>query len=258
MKQIKRLIGILQFMTRFPIPLDVGIDDEFYKGMLYFPIVGFILGLFYYLAGFLGMVWFNNNHYLSAIIILITEAILTGGLHLDGLGDAFDGLYSYRSKERILEIMKDSRLGTNGLLAIVFLILFKVGTLYALLEKNMLWCVIIMPIYARTMQAAACYKTVTPRTHGMGNIFIGKITKSRLAAVILLTLGISSIITYAAAGSNLKVYGFMGASLIIMLILVRLYITNVYKKIEGITGDILGCICELSELIFLILIYKSL
>lgn len=244
-------------MTRLPIPVDTGLDEEFYKGMLYFPVVGLVLGLFYYLAGFLGLKIFNNSTYLAVIIILTTEVILTGGLHLDGLGDTFDGLYSYRSKERILEIMKDSRLGTNGLLAIVFLILLKAGILYSLLEKNMLWCVIVMPIYARTMQVAACYKTKTPRENGMGNIFIGKITASRLIGTSILSLAISGVMVFFTAGNNLKLYYFLIFTLIGMFVLVRLYIRSVYKKIDGITGDILGCICELSELVFLIILYKG-
>ena len=73
------------------------------------------------------------NPYITAVLVLASEVILTGGLHIDGLGDSFDGLYSYRDKEKILEIMKDSRLGTNGLLAIVIVFLLKVGFLNSLL-----------------------------------------------------------------------------------------------------------------------------
>ena len=92
----------------------------------------------------------------------------TGGLHIDGLGDTFDAIYSNRDKERILEIMKDSRLGTNSLLAIMFLILLKVGFINSLVQNGLLWLVIFMPVIGRIGVMMMTYKTVTPRAKGMG------------------------------------------------------------------------------------------
>ena len=92
---MKRLIGIIQFMTRIPIPMDTGFDEEFHKSIIYFPIVGLVLGICYILVAKLGLILFNP--YITAVWVLAGEVILTGGLHLDGLGDSFDGLYSYRA-----------------------------------------------------------------------------------------------------------------------------------------------------------------
>lgn len=255
---MKRLIGIIQFMTRIPIPVDTGFDEEFHKGIIYFPIVGVILGICYYIIGALGLQVFNS--YIATIMILIGEVILTGGLHLDGLGDTFDGLYSYRDKDRILEIMKDSRLGTNGLLAIMLVLMLKAGLLYDFIDRGNLWIVIIMPTVARTMQVFACYQTKTPREKGMGNIFIGKVeAKTLIGAYLLLGLAILGTIgivgglnlIFWALGNIILVFG---GSIILLTLINKLFIKSVYKKIDGITGDILGCICELAELEFLILI----
>lgn len=248
---MKRLIGIIQFMTRIPIPVDTGFDEDFHKSIIYFPIVGLVLGICYMLVARLGLVLFNP--YIAAVLVLASEVILTGGLHLDGLGDSFDGLYSYRDKEKILEIMKDSRLGTNGLLAIVIVFLLKVGFLNSLLEQNILWPILTMPVVARSMQVIACYRTKTPREKGMGNIFIGKVSTSYLIGVITLMLGINLGSIYLMEGQIL--YANEIITLLIMAVGVKLFVKSVYKKIDGITGDILGCICELSELVYLMIIY---
>lgn len=248
---MKRLIGIIQFMTRIPIPVDTGFDEEFHKSIIYFPIVGLVLGICYMLVAKLGLALFNP--YITAVLVLASEVILTGGLHLDGLGDSFDGLYSYRDKEKILEIMKDSRLGTNGLLAIVIVFLLKVGFLNSLLEQNILWPILTMPVVARSMQVIACYRTKTPREKGMGNIFIGKVSTFYLVGVIILMLGINIGTIYLMEGQILYVNEII--TLLIMTVGVKMFVRSVYKKIDGITGDILGCICELSELVYLMIIY---
>ncbi|MBU3804381.1 MAG: adenosylcobinamide-GDP ribazoletransferase [Candidatus Cellulosilyticum pullistercoris] len=248
---MKRLIGIIQFMTRIPIPIDVGLDEDFHKSTIYFPIVGLVLGICYMLVAKIGLALFNP--YITAVLVLASEVILTGGLHIDGLGDSFDGLYSYRDKEKILEIMKDSRLGTNGLLAIVIVFLLKIGFLNSLLEQNILWPILTMPVVARSMQIVASYKTRTPREKGMGNIFIGKVSTSYLIGVIVLMLGINLGSIYLMEGQML--YAIQIPTLLIMVVGVKLFVRSVYKKIDGITGDILGCICELSELVYLIILY---
>ncbi len=118
---MKRFISILQFMTRIPININVGFDEEFHKTLSYFPLVGLVLGVLELLIGKISLMIFDP--FITSLIITLSAVILTGGLHIDGLGDTFDALYSYRDKEKMLEIMKDSRLGTNSLLAVMFLLL---------------------------------------------------------------------------------------------------------------------------------------
>ena len=101
---MKRFILILQFLTRIPIKLNVGFDDEFYKSIVYFPLVGFVIGILSYLIGWISMLLFEP--FIASIIITLAGVLITGGLHIDGLGDTFDAIYSYRDKEKMLEIMK--------------------------------------------------------------------------------------------------------------------------------------------------------
>ena len=130
-------------MTRIPIKADIGFDEEFHKSIVYFPLVGFVIGLISFLIGILALKIFDP--FVTSILIVAGEVILTGGLHIDGLGDTFDAIYSNRDKERMLEIMKDSRLGTNSLLAILFLVLIKIGLLNSLISANLMCLIIFMP-----------------------------------------------------------------------------------------------------------------
>ena len=189
---MKRFISILQFMTRIPINIDTGFDEEFHKTITYFPLVGLVLGVLIYIIGLVSGIFFDS--FITSIIVTLALVILTGGLHIDGLGDTFDAIYSNRDKERMLEIMKDSRLGTNSLLAILFLVLIKVGLLNSIISSNLMCLVIFMPMISRLGVIVMLYKTVTPREKGMGNIFIGKATLGMFITAIVYTVVILIVI----------------------------------------------------------------
>ena len=250
---MKRFISILQFMTRIPINIDTGFDEEFHKTITYFPLVGLVLGVLIYIIGLVSGIFFDS--FITSIIVTLALVILTGGLHIDGLGDTFDAIYSYRDKERMLEIMKDSRLGTNSLLAIMFLILLKIGFIYSIINNNLLWTVIFMPVVARLGVIVTMYKTVTPRENGMGNLFIGKASTSMFTIAILYTIilmiGISKLIFLASTFEAMMLI----STIIILFIFNNLFKKHIYIKIDGVTGDILGCTIELGELIYLFCIY---
>lgn len=250
---MKRFISILQFMTRIPINIDVGFDEEFHKTLYYFPLVGFVLGIITFLIGLVSTKVFDP--FIASIIVTLSGVILTGGLHIDGLGDTFDALYSYRDKEKMLEIMKDSRLGTNSLLAILFLILLKVGFTYSLINSELLWLIIFMPVIARLGVLTITYKTKTPREKGMGNLFIGKCTMNMIIVgttySVLLIAAMGKFMFFAQSITIIKVI----SSIVIVFLCINVFKKHVYKKIDGVTGDILGCTIELSEVLYLIYIY---
>ena len=220
---MKRFISILQFMTRIPINIDTGFDEEFHKTITYFPLVGLVLGVLIYIIGLVSGIFFDS--FITSIIVTLALVILTGGLHIDGLGDTFDAIYSYRDKERMLEIMKDSRLGTNSLLAIMFLILLKIGFIYSIINNSLLWTVIFMPVVARLGVIVMMYKTVTPRENGMGNLFIGKASTSMFTIAILYTIilmiGISKLIFLAST---------FEAMMLISTIIILFIFNNLFKK----------------------------
>ena len=240
-------------MTRIPIKADLGFDEEFHKSIVYFPLVGFIIGLISFVIGSFAIMMFDP--FVTSILIVAGEVILTGGLHIDGLGDTFDAIYSNRDKERMLEIMKDSRLGTNSLLAILFLVLIKIGLLDSIINSNLMYFIIFMPMISRLAVLVMFYKTVTPRKEGMGNIFIGKATISMcIIATVYTVLILVFISKFLFLVSTLNIIKLL-LSILVVVIFNYLFKGHIYKKIDGVTGDILGCTIELGELIFLLFAY---
>ncbi|GKU26751.1 adenosylcobinamide-GDP ribazoletransferase [Clostridium folliculivorans] len=239
---MKKFILIIQFMTRIPINLSLEVKrEDFADAVRYFPLVGLIIGaidLFVYIITskvFHGM--------LPAVFAMISHIIVTGGLHLDGLSDTADGIFSGRSKDKILEIMKDSRVGTFGVLALIALMLLKFAAIQELSKVNIYSVLLISPVISRTLATLLMYKRRYARQkEGLGDLFIGKI--STLTFSIALALGL--IITLAVG----RTYGLIVIIVgYIFTILFRLYIE---KRLDGITGDILGASVELNEVLVLI------
>lgn len=250
-----RFINIIQFLTRISIKKDLGYDPYIERGIVYFPLVGAIIGLIL-MVGYEVFSWIFSgidNIYLVATLVLTLELVLTGGLHMDGFGDTFDGFFSYRSKDRILEIMKDPRLGTNGLLAIVVLVVLKIVLIGVFIDYNLVGYLIFMPIIGRLGGVFMTYGTRPARENGMGNMFIGKCSGKSLLLASLFSV-LSAIILDYYMGLNPYNLLYLLGSIILILILVRLLIGLSYKKVDGITGDVLGCGIELSEVVFLIYI----
>lgn len=252
-----RFISILQFLTRISIKKDIGYDPHMERGIVYFPVVGAIIGLLLF-VGFRAFNWLFSgidNIYLLATLILILELIITGGLHMDGFGDTFDGFFSYRSKDRILEIMRDPRLGTNGLLAIVALVVLKIVAMATLIAYNMAVYLIFMPIVGRLAGVFLTYKTRPARENGMGNMFIGKCSTSALVLASLFTALSAIAIEYLIGFKTyIFIYLYLIGSMVLIFVLSRLLIGLSYRRIDGITGDLLGCVIEISEVAFLIYI----
>lgn len=248
-----RFLAILSFMTTIPIKSEITLDKDFQKSIIFFPVIGLILGIIY--AAVLYIFNFFFGSFVAAVICTASMIVLTGGLHLDGLGDTFDGLYSYREKDRILEIMKDSRLGTNAMLAIFIFLLSKISALQVLTEKGFYFSVMIMPVISRSIVVYSCYKGRTIRKDGMGNAFIGKISTKDFSISIILSVIIISLISIVSMGSfgvliNIPI-------LILMIVMSEIYKKHVYKRIDGLTGDVLGAIGEMSEVVYLFLFYMG-
>lgn len=116
---MKAFLIALQFLSRIHLASqDVWRDEDFGRSVLFFPLVGLIIGLL--LAALYGALSFILNPLGCAVLVVAFWFYVTGGLHADGYMDTADGLFSGRSRERMLEIMKDSRVGSGGVMAFVF------------------------------------------------------------------------------------------------------------------------------------------
>ena len=116
---IDSIILYFQFFTRIPIPVAVEEPKEKMRsGVRFFSLFGLMLGFIEAVAYWPLQYLFSPS--IAWIFFLFFDVMLTGGFHLDALSDMADGLFSSRDKDRMLEIMKDSRVGSNGVLAVVF------------------------------------------------------------------------------------------------------------------------------------------
>ncbi len=233
---MNQLILMIQFFTRVPISIQVpASDSDFAKGVKWLPLVGLLIGGILAGSHMLCAPYFNA--FTLAVGMVFLEVFLSGGLHLDGLADSFDGLYSNRGKERILEIMKDSRIGSNGALALIAVLLFKIALLTNLEADQRTIALLLMPVISRFGIAFGSYISVYARENGMGQFFIGNISTPQILAttcmtVLVLMIYVKSLIVFAVA-----------------LVFNIFYVRHVKRIIGGMTGDTLGAMIELTELV---------
>jgi len=233
---------MIQFLTAIPVPLNLDVNNEdFGKGLVFAPVVGMILGgilaFAYYVLGFA----FPN--YINGAAVVIIYIMLTGGLHLDGFGDTFDGLFSNRPKERKLEIMRDSRVGTNAVLAVYSILTIDILMLTAIGDNNALPVIILMPVAGRIGSlVSAGVSTYARSTEGLGKSFIDYCGLREILTGLLI-----SVPLFWIAG-GLKYLLLLPLPVISAIIIVKFF----SRKIGGATGDILGAVCELNQTVFLI------
>ncbi len=235
---MKRLIVMIQFTTRIPIPHRGHIDEkDLQEGMKYLPLVGLIIGAVMWLSYRL---IFGFDPILAAVAAVLAEVYITGGLHMDGLADTFDGLYSNKNKEQILEVMKDSRLGTHGVLAVVGTLMLKAALVNALLWPPAL---IAMPVFSRLAMVYGAAFSSSARQSGLGYVFIKGVGRNHALLASLLTLLVT-----------LYFLGIVGAvaAAVSMLVISLLFIRVCSTRIGGMTGDTLGALGEIASLGFLV------
>jgi len=240
---MKGLMLLFQFMTRLPVPGKPKYDaEEMGRSFKFFPIVGMVIGLILW-GAYLGLAHFIDNKYALALLVILLEVVLTGGLHLDGLADTFDGIFSYRSKHRMLEIMKDSRLGANGALALIIGFLLKI---FLLVEVGFP-ALLIIPVIARLNSVVNAGVAKYARPTGMGKALVTNTNASGVIVATILTVGFT-----------LGVGGILGGSIVGWLLTIPVaMILGVYfaklmeRKIGGITGDTMGAVVEMTEVVVL-------
>ena len=238
--------AMLSFISRLPVPArwSQGLDFEHYsRGIVMFPLIGVVLG------GLTGLVFMALQPWcgipLAALFAVLTLALLTGGFHLAGLADTCDGIFSARRRERMLEIMRDSRLGTHGGLALIFVLLAKVLVVseLALRGTPMLAALAAACVAGRGTAVLLMYRHRYAREEGLGNVFIGKITGRQTAV----TLGLAAIL------AAVLLPGMRGvAALVVTMVAIFILGQLLKRTLGGQTGDTLGAAIELGELIFLL------
>ncbi|CRY53357.1 cobalamin synthase [Yersinia intermedia] len=243
---LRLFLATLQFMTRIPVPerWTQGLAmDQYERGIVGFPLIGLIVGLIGGVVFTLLAPWCGVP--LAALGYVLVLALVTGAFHLDGLADTCDGVFSARKREKMLEIMRDSRLGTNGGLALIFIVVAKVLVVseLALRDMPMLATLTAASVAGRTIIVLLMYRQRYAREgNGLGNIYIGKVTGKQTAV----TLAGGAILTLLLGN------GAAVLALVITMAVVWLLATYLRRRLGGQTGDTLGAAAEVGELVFLL------
>lgn len=234
------LLQVIALFTKIPIPERIGFDAErMRKGVRFFPVAGLLVGLLQAAVAVLAMRFFSREVAVALSMAFVIH--LTGGLHHDGLADTMDGILSARRREEMLRIMKDSRIGTHGVLALILSLLLKFLFLLEVEESLLIQILVVLPVAGRTSMAVMLWGSRYAREEGFGNLFIGK------------TLPRDSI--YAGTVGAILLYiltGLPGVSaLVLILFMMLLFRGHLEKLLGGLTGDTLGAMNEMAELLFL-------
>jgi adenosylcobinamide-GDP ribazoletransferase len=235
----------LVFLTRLPIPLTRPWRAEDLAGSaMMFPVVGALVGLagglVYALSWRLGL-----TSFLAALAAIAVVALLTGAMHEDGLADVADGFGGGRTCEDALRIMRDSRIGTFGALALLLVVLARTGALASLAEPEVvLPAMVVAAAVSRATLPALLLALPAARPDGLA-VAAGRPHRARVAAGAAL----ACLLALALLGAATALAGLLAAGLLALLMaaLAR-------DRIGGITGDVLGAAQQLTELGFLLVL----
>ena len=233
----------LQFLTRLPITISRIADDRVMaRSMSYFALIGLLIGgaaagLHYLLYQGFSPAMAN----LGAIIFII---FVTGNLHGDGLMDTADGIFSGRSRDRMLEIMRDSRVGSHGVMAGVLVVLLKFTLLGEMDRTSQMMALVLAPTLGRWAQVYGAAFYAYARNNSATASFTSHVGWRELAANSIVVLGLGLAL--------LKTHGLI--LLGVVLIGTILFHGFIKSKLGGITGDTLGAANEFIELLTFLVI----
>lgn len=237
MKDLRRS---LSFLTRLPVLSETLTSTELARAIPWFPAAGFVIG------GLVAAVFWvaaqGLSPTLAASLAILTGAAVTGGFHEDGLGDTFDALGGGWSRDEMLSIMKDSRQGTFGVLAIVGSMFVRVAALAALSTNVGVWVLVLAHVLARGAVIGVMVLSTPVATSGLGASYARELHRPSAVASVLIT-----------AFAAIAIWSINGVLVIgVLVVVVGLFVVWVHRKIGGYTGDILGATEQFGEMAIMV------
>jgi adenosylcobinamide-GDP ribazoletransferase len=257
-EEITIFFTALMFYTRIPCPKNLDHSPEHLnRASRYFPLIGWIVGTISFLVFWFSSILFDLN--IAILLSLIAGVLVTGAFHEDGLADTFDGFGGGWTKPKILEIMKDSRIGAYGVIALIFLFTLKFFAIFHLIKKmhsdNYLIPLIFIVYHALSRLTAINLVFTSHYTREDETSKIKPIAKSYSTKEVLgaYCFGLIPLIF-------LCFYHWLFLFVLVPLILLYFYSKYYFNKwIDGYTGDCLGAVEQLAEvtcLLTFIVIWK--
>lgn len=242
-KELELFFTALMFFTRLPVPDIEYSQEKLNSSSRYFPLVGILVGALSATVFMFSSLIFSIH--ISVLLSMITSILITGAFHEDGFADTCDGFGGGYTKEKILEIMKDSRIGAFGAIGIILLLILKFFILSE--TKSMMIPIVIVSGHSisRLISISLLYTMVYVKEEGKA--------KPLSTALPLMSLLIACFFGLLPLLLFKKVLVLL---VLIPLLLTRWYLSYYFKKhIGGYTGDCLGAAQQVSEIVFYIFIF---
>lgn len=239
---MRDFITCLEFLTRLRFSHRTEWhDDDFSRSVPYFPLVGLVMGVFMGAVNY-GLVYLKTPALMRAVMLVLAELIIIGALMYDGFMDTSDGVFSARNRERMLEIMKDSHVGSNAVIALVCLVLLKVAAYTSLAPHKLTYAFVALFVCTRTFMVSYIVNYPYARKTGIGHMF----KAYAKPAYTYIAFGLCIALVYACGLPYL--YTSVGTFIICQGIAQFLK-----GQLGGLTGDTYGFLTECGVVIYLML-----
>lgn len=242
--ELRTLAGAVLFFTRLPLPHWIGVvAADLRCAITYFPLCGVLVGGFAALAWWLASLVFPAA--VAAGVALAAGVVLTGAMHEDGWADVCDGFGGGHTKERALEIMKDSHVGAYGVIGLVLLLGLKWQTLAALPGALVPAALVAGHALSRGMAATLMATLDYARPEG----------PSKARALVVRLGGWRLFFVLATALAPLALLPWRAWWAVAALVVVRVALARWFRsRIGGYTGDCLGAAQQLGEVVFYLVV----
>lgn len=241
---LRPVIGAISLLSRIPFSRITMNESDIKKSVMNFPLVGILAFISFYIS-YTILFELGLDNYLAILLSMAITYYLFNMLHFDGFLDSIDGLLSQKSKDETLEIFKKGNTGPNGIFYGVIYILIKIYFLENMQIVNLLAVFVI----SRWSLSFACVLGHPARNEGLGYIVLRAKNRYLLIATLYLL-----IIPFVC---NIRILH-IEITMLLVIAVTYLIILLCTKRIGGITGDILGFINEINELIVLGVLYRVL
>ncbi|WP_339252007.1 adenosylcobinamide-GDP ribazoletransferase [Sporosarcina sp. FSL W8-0480] len=237
------LLLVLQFFTSIPIRKELPMERKDVTRMyIALPIIGGLIGLAMVGVAVLFTDAIGTGPLLASVFIVLTGIALTGGLHLDGFADTGDAFFSYRDREKRLEILDDPRIGAFGTMSLVLLILVKTALFHELLLIQTEWLPFFLAVPLLSRAGMNIYFTTTrpAKEKGIAHFFMDKLMKGKL-------LGWSLFLAAATlTGLGLSLHTIVIPLILGFVLLMGLFLFRRWslKNFGGVSGDLCGAFIE--------------
>jgi adenosylcobinamide-GDP ribazoletransferase len=247
-RELRLLLTAVQYFTRIPVPAWVGHSAAQLNGAVrYFPAVGVAVGVVG--AAVLWACAFVFPPVIAVLLSTVVTVVVTGAFHEDGLTDTIDGLGGAATRERALEIMKDSRIGTFGALALILIVLLKVSALTAL--PTLQACAALVAGHGLSRWCAVLLIRTLPYIRA-DHSTRSKPVVEEVANRDVIIAGLFGLAPCALCGW--RALAAMAAALVALGCLARWF----RRRLGGITGDTLGATQQISEVMFYLAVLAQL